>query len=272
MAGIVKVAGREFGGRLFLIAGPCVAESEDLCIEVAEAVSVICQKYDVDYIFKASFDKANRSSTGSERGPGLEKGLGILAAVREKAQVPVLSDIHLPEQAQIAAPVLDMLQIPAFLSRQTDLLEAAAKSGKPVNVKKGQFLAPWDMENVVKKLEAGGSAGIMLTERGTSFGYNNLVTDMRSIPVMRGFGCPVVIDATHSVQLPGAAGTHSGGQREFVQTIALAAIAAGADGLFVEVHPEPAKAPCDSENMLELSSLEELLRKALAVYEAARES
>ncbi len=271
MSRTVSVAGREFGKELFLIAGPCVVEDEALCLEVAEAASDLCEKYNVDYIFKASFDKANRSSIDSERGPGLEKGLAILSAVREKAGVPVLSDIHFPEQAEPAAQVLDILQVPAFLCRQTDLLLAAAGTGKPVNVKKGQFLAPWDMENVLKKLESGGAAGIMLTERGTCFGYNNLVTDMRAIPDMQRFGHPVVIDATHSVQLPGGRGKSSGGQRRHVETIALAGIAAGADGLFLEIHPEPDSAPCDPENMLPLSGLDALLEKALAVYEAVRQ-
>jgi 2-dehydro-3-deoxyphosphooctonate aldolase (KDO 8-P synthase) len=271
MARIVSVAGKEFGGRLFLIAGPCIAESEALCVEVAGETAGLCGKLGIDYIFKASYDKANRSSGSSERGPGLEKGLEMLAAAKEKAGVPVLSDIHESGQAVEAAKVLDVLQVPAFLCRQTDLLEAAAKTGKPINVKKGQFMAPWDMQNVVDKLTSAGAAGIMLTDRGTTFGYNTLVNDMRGIPQMQEFGHPVVIDATHSVQLPGGKGTSSGGQREFVEAIALAGIAAGADGLFLEVHPEPNKAPCDADNMLPLTSLETLLKKALAVYKAVRE-
>ncbi len=272
MTASIRIASREFGGRLFLIGGPCVIEDEALCLEVANKACEICQDLGLDYIFKASYDKANRSSIDSERGPGLQKGLEILATVKSKAGVPVLSDIHLPGQVEAASKVLDVLQVPAFLSRQTDLLAAAAKSGKPVNVKKGQFLAPWDMSNIVRKLEANRAAGIMLTERGSCFGYNNLVNDFRSIPIMKQLGYPVVIDATHSVQLPGGLGASSGGQREHVETIALAGIAAGADGLFLEVHPAPDSAPCDSANMLPLARLEPLLRKALLVYEAVRGS
>jgi 2-dehydro-3-deoxyphosphooctonate aldolase (KDO 8-P synthase) len=271
MSGTITVTGRKFGGKLFLIGGPCVIEDEALCLSIAKEAADICNNLGIDYIFKASFDKANRSSIDSERGPGLEKGLEILKTVKEKAGVPVLTDIHLPGQAELVAQVVDILQIPAFLCRQTDLLEAAAKTGKPVNVKKGQFMAPWDMENVVKKLQSAGVAGIMLTERGSSFGYNSLVTDMRSISQMQEFECPVVIDATHCVQLPGGRGASSGGQREYVQAIALAAVAAGADGLFLEVHPEPDKAPCDPDSMLQLGKLEALLKKAKAVYEAVRE-
>lgn len=271
MASVVNVMGREFGRRLFLVAGPCVVETEELSLTVAKAVAALCDKLGIDYIFKASYDKANRSSIDSERGPGISEGLDILALVREKAGVPVLSDIHLPEQAEQASGVLDVLQIPAFLSRQTDLLVAAAQTTKPVNVKKGQFLAPWDMENVIRKLESADASGIMLTERGTCFGYNNLVTDPRSIAYMKRFGYPVVMDATHSVQLPGGRGASSGGERQYVETVALSSIAAGADGLFLEVHPDPANAPCDSANMLPLSGLEKLLAKALAVYKAVRE-
>jgi 2-dehydro-3-deoxyphosphooctonate aldolase (KDO 8-P synthase) len=272
MARIVEVAGRKIGGRMFLIAGPCIAESEELCLEVARSVSDLCAKYEIDYIFKASYDKANRSSVESERGPGLEKGLEMLAAVREKAEVPVISDVHLPREVESAARVLDMLQVPAFLCRQTDLLEAAAESGKPVNVKKGQCMAPWDMANVVQKLAAKKAAGIMLTERGSCFGYNNLVVDPRSIPEMKKLGkYPVVIDATHATQLPGGEGKKSGGKRRWIEPIALAALAAGADGLFLEVHPNPEKAPCDADSMLKLDDLDELLGKALAVYDAVRE-
>ena len=276
MARTVTVAGNDnFGNRLFLIAGPCLAESEELCIEVAGAASDLCDKYDIDYIFKASFDKANRSSIDSERGPGLEKGLEILSAVREKTGAPVLSDIHIPEQAAPAAEVLDVIQIPAFLCRQTDLLLAAAKTGKPVNVKKGQFMAPWDMENVVRKLEVGytevkAHSSIIITERGSTFGYNTLVTDMRNIPKMQ-HRCLVVIDATHSVQLPGGQGLVSGGESRYVGTIALAGIAAGADGLFLETHPQPEKALCDPDSMLKLENLDKLLEKAVAVYDAVRQ-
>jgi len=271
MAKTVDVAGQEIGAQFFLIAGPCVIESEQICIDIAGGVSDICAKLDIDYIFKSSFDKANRSSIDSFRGPGLEKGLEVLAAVKEKMGVPVLTDIHIPNQASQVASIVDVLQIPAFLCRQTDLLETAAKTGKPVNVKKGQFMAPWDMENVVTKLRQLGASGIMLTERGTSFGYNNLVTDMRSIIEMKRFGdCPVIIDATHCVQKPAANGKVTGGEKSWIEPIALGAIAAGADGMFLEVHPEPEKAKCDADSMLALDKLEALLNKAMAVYEAVR--
>jgi 2-dehydro-3-deoxyphosphooctonate aldolase (KDO 8-P synthase) len=244
---------------LFLISGPCVIESEELCFTVARALKKITRDLSIPFIFKASYDKANRSSLKSFRGPGLQKGLQILRSVKESLNIPVTSDIHCREEVDPACEVLDMLQIPAFLCRQTDLLVAAAKTGKPVNVKKGQFLAPWDMKSVIEKLQKNGCKKIVLTERGTTFGYNNLVADMRSISVMREFGCPVVFDATHSVQIPGGRGSCSGGERQFVAPLARAAVAAGADGVFLEVHPTPDRALCDSENTLPLKSVKKLL-------------
>jgi len=256
------------GGPLFLIAGPCVIEGEARCTYVAGAVKEIAHHLNVPLIFKASYDKANRSSIGSFRGPGIEKGLKILSHIREEMGIPVTSDVHSPDQVERAAEVLDVIQVPAFLSRQTDLLLAAGRTGKVVNVKKGQFMAPWDMVHAVEKVRSTGNDRIILTERGSSFGYNNLVSDMRSIPVMKRIGCPVVFDATHSVQLPGAKGASSGGERDMVPTLALAAVAAGADGLFLEVHRNPDEALCDAPNALPLSELEPLLEKAKAVREA----
>ena len=258
------------GSRLFLIAGPCVIEGYDRTLMIGREVKRICEKLGVQYIFKASFDKANRSSYHSFRGPGLEEGLRVLKSIKKELDVPVLSDVHDVTQLEKAAEVLDMLQIPAFLCRQTDLLYAAAKSGCVVNVKKGQFLAPRDMGNVVDKLHEGGCSDILLTERGASFGYNNLVVDMRSLPIMRSFGAPVIFDATHSVQLPGGAGTSSGGNREFVEPLARAAVAAGVDGLFMEVHDNPEEALCDGPNSLYLDKLEELLKDVLAIYDVVK--
>ena len=259
-----------------LIAGPCVIENRDLVLQIAEHVSGLCQKLGIDYVFKASFDKANRSSGQSFRGPGPEEGLAILAAVRECFGVPVLTDIHESHQAAAAAQAVDVLQIPAFLCRQTDLLEAAVKAvagtSKVVNVKKGQFLAPWDMAQVVCKLEEFGlksnSGRLWLTERGTSFGYNTLVVDYRSLPQLQSLGCPVIFDATHSVQQPGGQGTSSGGQREFVAPLARAAMAVGVDGLFMEVHPTPEQALSDGPNMLPLHRLAALLRQLLEIRQA----
>lgn len=244
---------------LFLIAGPCVIESEELCFTVARALKRITRDLSIPFIFKASYDKANRSSLTFFRGPGLKKGLQILRSVKESLNIPVTSDVHSRQEVQPASEVLDLIQIPAFLCRQTDLLVSAAKTGKPVNVKKGQFVAPWDMKNVVEKLQKSGCKKILLTERGTTFGYNNLVADMRSISLMRQFGYPVVFDATHSVQIPGGRGSCSGGERQFVAPLACAAVAAGANGIFLEVHPSPERALCDSENMLPLKSVERLL-------------
>jgi 2-dehydro-3-deoxyphosphooctonate aldolase (KDO 8-P synthase) len=256
-----------------LIAGPCVIESRDLVLQVAEQVSGLCQKLGIRYVFKASFDKANRSSGKSFRGPGPDEGLAILQAVGQTFGVPVLTDIHESHQAAAAAQAVDVLQIPAFLCRQTDLLEAAAQAvagtTKVVNVKKGQFLAPWDMAQVVNKLTECGldpaSGRLWLTERGSSFGYNTLVVDYRGIPQMQALGCPVIFDATHAVQQPGGQGTTSGGQREFVAPLARAAVAVGVDGLFLEVHPNPDQALSDGPNMVPLHRLEALLRQLLAL-------
>jgi len=250
---------------LVLIAGPCVIESEEATLRHAERLLTICNGLSMPLIFKASYDKANRTSIGSFRGPGLKEGLKVLAKVKESLGLPVLSDIHSIEQIAPAAEVLDVLQIPAFLCRQTDLLVAAARSGRVINVKKGQFLAPWDMKNVAGKLAASGNENIILTERGVSFGYNNLVVDMRSFPVMRASGYPVVFDATHSVQLPGGQGESSGGQREFVEYLSRAAVATGIDGIFMEVHEDPDKALCDGPNSIPLSELPVLLKKLRAI-------
>jgi 2-dehydro-3-deoxyphosphooctonate aldolase (KDO 8-P synthase) len=254
--------------RRFLIAGPCVIESERLAMETAARIAEITRALGMPYIFKSSYDKANRSSIDSFRGPGLLEGLAVLRKVREQVGVPVLTDVHTVEEAQAAADVADVLQIPAFLCRQTDLLVAAARTGRAVNVKKGQFLSPWEMGNVVKKLEDSGNRNILLTERGSSFGYNNLVVDMRSLPIMRQLGYPVVFDATHSVQLPGGAGTTSGGQREFVAPLACAAAGAGCDGFFMEVHPDPDSALSDGPNMVPLSELKALLERILRICNA----
>jgi 2-dehydro-3-deoxyphosphooctonate aldolase (KDO 8-P synthase) len=256
------------GAPLLLMAGPCVLESSELAREIAREMKAICVRLGISYVFKASFDKANRTSLTSFRGPGVEKGLRILGRLRAEVGVPVVSDIHEAAQAEMAADYLDILQIPAFLCRQTDLLIAAARTGKVVNVKKGQFVSPWDMEHAVNKLRGAGSERILLTERGATFGYNNLVVDMRSLVVLRSFGCPVIYDATHSVQLPGGAGGSSGGQREFIPALSRAAMAVGIDGLFIEVHPDPAKALCDGPNSLPLAEVEPLLKQLLAVRRA----
>jgi 2-dehydro-3-deoxyphosphooctonate aldolase (KDO 8-P synthase) len=260
--------GKDHG--LFLIAGPCVIETEKMMLETARQLKEIAMQLSLPLIFKSSYDKANRSSGQSFRGPGLVKGLKILRKIKEEFELPVLSDIHTEAEAQAAAEVLDILQIPAFLCRQTDLLVAAARTGRIVNVKKGQFMAPWEMGNAVEKIESAGNQKILLTERGASFGYNNLVSDMRAIPIMQRFGYPVVFDATHSVQLPGAAGKSSSGQREFVAPLARAAVAAGCDGLFMEVHPDPDHAPSDGPNMVPLKDLPELLRQVKRIHDAIR--
>jgi 2-dehydro-3-deoxyphosphooctonate aldolase (KDO 8-P synthase) len=246
---------------LFLIAGPCVIESESHARKMAESVAKIAADAGVPYIFKASYDKANRSSAKSYRGPGAKEGLRVLAKIKSDLKLPVLTDIHEREQAAPAAEVVDILQIPAFLSRQTDLLEAAAKTNRIVNVKKAQFLSPWDMNNVVEKLAAAGNEKIILTERGASFGYQNLVVDVRSFPIMKKFGYPVVFDATHSVQLPGGQGHASGGQPEFIEPLARAAVAAGVDGVFLETHDNPAEALSDGPNALPLNQLAALLSR-----------
>ncbi len=255
---------------LVLLAGPCVLEGYERSLEIGRGIKEITQRLGIPYVFKASFDKANRSSFNGFRGPGLKQGLEWLQAIKDELQVPVVSDIHAESQVEAAAKVLDVIQIPAFLCRQTDLLYAAAKSGKVINVKKGQFLAPKDMSNVVDKLHEAGSSEIMLTERGASFGYNNLVVDMRSFPIMRSFGYPVIFDATHSVQLPGGAGTASAGNREYVEYLTRAAVGAGVDGLFMEVHDNPEEALCDGPNMVYLDKLEALLKDALAINEIVK--
>jgi 2-dehydro-3-deoxyphosphooctonate aldolase (KDO 8-P synthase) len=260
--GNVKIGGNR---PLVLIAGPCVMENEAATLRCAERLMTIANGVDMPLIFKASYDKANRTSVTSFRGPGLTEGLRILARVKESLGVPVLSDIHSIEQVQPAATVLDVIQIPAFLCRQTDLVVAAARSGRALNIKKGQFLAPWDMENVIGKALSSGNDRLVLTERGVSFGYNNLVSDMRSLPIMRGMGYPVVFDATHSVQLPGGQGGTSGGQREFVEYLGRAAVATGVDGVFMEVHEDPEKALCDGPNSIKLDDLPGLLKKLKAI-------
>lgn len=252
-----------------LIAGPCVIESEQLVLETAHRISEMARAIGIPYIFKSSYDKANRSSIDSFRGPGVREGIAILRKVKDDVRVPILTDVHDIDQAKEAAEVVDILQIPAFLCRQTDLLVAAAKTGRIVNVKKGQFLSPWEMKNVVTKLEESGTSKILLTERGSSFGYNNLVVDMRGLPVMRSFGYPVIFDATHSVQLPGGGETKSSGQREFITPLASAAAAAGCDGFFMEVHPHPDTALSDGPNMVPLSQLKPLLERLVGICRAA---
>ena len=267
----VKLRDFEIGGnKLTIIAGPCAAESQEILNETAKGLKEITEKLGINFIFKSSFDKANRSSIYSYRGPGLEKGLEMLQAVKDKFDIPIVTDIHTPDQAEPVSKVVDMLQIPAFLCRQTDLLVAAAKTGKIVNIKKGQFLAPEQMGQLVKKVEDSGNDKILLTDRGCSFGYNNLVVDFRAIPIMQTFGYPVVFDATHSVQLPGAQGTSSGGDRRFVPTLAKAAVAAGANALFFEVHPDPEKAKCDGPNMLYLKDAENVFRICKEIFELVR--
>lgn len=251
-----------------LIAGPCVIENEENVMLIAETVKGIVERLDLDFYFKASFDKANRTSISSYRGPGIEEGLRILAKVKNTYGLKIVTDIHEPWQAEKVAEVCDIIQIPAFLCRQTDLLVAAAKTGKLINVKKAQFLAPWDMGNVVKKIEESGNKNIMLCERGTTFGYNTLVVDMTGIFEMKKFGYPVVYDATHSVQKPGGNGTATGGNRDYVEPLAKAAIAAGADALFFEVHPDPDNALSDGPNMIKLSEFEDLLLRVIRVYDA----
>ncbi|MDR3561823.1 MAG: 3-deoxy-8-phosphooctulonate synthase [Negativicutes bacterium] len=263
----VNINNIAIGGKnpLVLIAGPCVIEDAKRTLDIGAAVKDIADRLGIPYIFKASYDKANRSSFHSFRGPGLEEGLKVLASIKQELAVPVVSDIHSIEQITPAAAVLDILQIPAFLCRQTDLVYQAAATGKVINVKKGQFMAPADMKNVVNKIREAGNENILLTERGASFGYNNLVVDMRSLPIMRSLGYPVVFDATHSVQLPGGAGTCSSGQREFVEHLARAAVGAGVDALFLEVHDNPAEALSDGPNMLYIEQLEAMLKDVLAI-------
>jgi len=256
--GNVRIGG---GNEIILIAGPCVIESEVHALEHAEFLKKLCNKLQIPFIFKSSYDKANRSHLKSYRGPGIDKGLEILSVIKEKLQVPVLSDVHCRSELSKAEKVLDVIQIPAFLCRQTDFILEVAKTGKVVNIKKGQFMAPWDIINVIEKVRSAGNDNVIITERGTMFGYNNLVSDMRALQIMRDFGYPVVYDATHSVQLPGGNKVSSGGERHFVEGLSRAAVAMGCDGLFLEVHRDPDNAPCDGPNMLALDKLEELLKK-----------
>ena len=256
---------------LFLIAGPCVIESQQMALDTAGQLQEICRELNLPFIYKSSYDKANRSSGKSFRGFGLDAGLKILGEVKAQLGVPVLTDVHGIDEIAAVAAVVDVLQTPAFLCRQTDFIQAAASAGKPVNIKKGQFLSPWDMQNVVEKArDASGQDNIMVCERGASFGYNNLVSDMRSLAVMRNTGCPVVFDATHSVQLPGGQGTVSGGQREFVPVLARAAVAAGISGLFMETHPDPSKALSDGPNAFPLGHLKALLKTLMALDKAVK--
>lgn len=255
------------GGDLSFLLGPCVVESVDHAMFMAQEINDICKHVGVGFVYKSSFDKANRSSIESFRGQGMEFGLDVLAQVKAEIGVPVITDIHEPWQVEKAAEVADILQIPAFLCRQTDLLVEAAKSGRAVNVKKGQFLAPWDAKNIVDKLHDGGCEKILLTERGASFGYNNLVVDLRSFPIMRSFGVPVVFDVTHSLQLPGGLGKATGGQSEYIEDFARAGVACGVDAVFMEVHDNPAKAPSDGPNQLPLGRLEKLLLKLKQIHE-----
>jgi len=263
----VQVGPVTVGGRrpLVLIAGPCVIESEEACLEAAGSLRELARSLRIPLIFKSSYDKANRSSLRSYRGPGLDLGLKILGRVKRELGIPVLSDVHRFEEVKEAAGVLDVLQVPAFLCRQTDFVLAVAQAGKPVNVKKGQFLAPWDMGNIVEKIEAAGNPSILLTERGASFGYNNLVADMRSLVILRQAGYPVIYDVTHSLQLPGGLGTSSGGQREYIPPLARAGVATGIDGIFMEVHPNPDAALCDGPNSQPLKELRPLLEQLMAL-------
>lgn len=254
--------------KFMLIAGACVIESREQVLEIADKMKNITKNLDVEYYFKASFDKANRTLLASYRGPGIEKGLDILREVRDTLGLKICTDIHEPWQAKDVAPVTDIIQIPAFLCRQTDLLVAAARTGKMVNVKKGQFLAPWDMKNVVEKIRQSGNDNVCLCERGTCFGYNNLIVDMTSILEMKKLGVPVIFDATHSVQKPGGKGTSTGGNREYVEYLAKAAVAVGADGIFMEVHPNPDEALSDGPNSVRLNEVEEMLQRILKVREA----
>ncbi len=266
----VAVGNLRLGGSsdLFLIAGPCVIESEAHARSLAERIAAVCAELKLPYIFKTSFDKANRTSGASYRGPGVEEGLRVLRRIKSDLKVPVLTDVHEPAQVGPAAEVADILQIPAFLCRQTDLLTAAGKSGRAVNIKKGQFVSPWEMKHAIEKVAATGNSNILVTERGSSFGYNNLVVDMRSFPVLRGFGYPVVFDVTHSLQLPGGEGNQSGGQRQFAEPLARAAVAAGVDGIFMEVHDNPDKALSDPATQWPLAELKPLLQTLLRLNQS----
>jgi 2-dehydro-3-deoxyphosphooctonate aldolase (KDO 8-P synthase) len=270
----IQFGGLTIGGAapLVLVAGPCVIESESHAVETALAVRDIARRVGVPYVFKASYDKANRTSGGSFRGPGLREGLRVLARVREAAGVPILTDIHEASQAGPVAEIADVIQIPAFLSRQTDLLLAAARTGRVVNIKKGQFLAPRDMRHAVEKVKAAGNSRVIVTERGVSFGYNNLVVDMRAFPILRSLGYPVIYDVTHSLQLPGAGDGVTAGQAEFIQPLAAAGVAAGVDGVFMEVHERPEQAKSDAQNALRIDLLEPLLARLVRIHEIAREA
>jgi len=266
-----KIGKAEVGGeRLFLIAGPCLVESESHALKMADALRSITERLGIPYIFKSSYDKANRTSIKAHRGPGIEEGLRVLARVKSEAGVSVLTDVHEAAHVRAASEVVDVLQIPAFLCRQTDLIVEAARSGKAVNIKKGQFLAPLDMGNVVEKATSQGNERVMITERGTSFGYNNLVVDFRGLPIMRGFGYPVVYDVTHSLQRPGGLGQSSGGESQFIEYLARAGVACGVDGVFMEVHDDPARAKSDGPNSLPLDRLAPLLERLKAIHELVR--
>ncbi len=268
----VKIGNIVIGGKnpLCFIVGPCVIETENLTLRIAERLKKLSDTLNIPLIFKSSYDKANRTSIKSYRGPGLKKGLRILQKVKRKTGMPVLSDIHSVEELPYAVEVLDILQIPAFLCRQTDLIVATAKTGKPINIKKGQFLAPWDVKNIIDKVLSTGNSNIIITERGTSFGYNNLIVDFRGLPIMRSFGYPVIFDVTHSLQLPGGQGSSSGGQREFAEPLARAAVAVGVDGLFMEVHPEPDRALCDGANMLSIDEFPSLIQRLIDIKEVIK--
>lgn len=270
MGNIVKTENISIGqgSQLVLISGPCVIENYEITYEIASFLKELTQHLDIPFIFKASYDKANRTSINSFRGPGLADGLDILERIKTKLGITIISDVHRINEIDDAARVLDIIQIPAFLCRQTDFILKVAETGKPINVKKGQFLSPWDVKNIVDKVTSTGNRQILLTERGTMFGYNNLVVDFRAIKIMQDMGYPVIFDATHSIQLPGGAGTSSGGQREFASTLACAAVAAGVDGIFMEVHPDPDKALCDGPNSLKLETLYELLSQLKAIRKA----
>jgi len=267
MNNIVRTGGIEIGrgASLVLISGPCVIENYETTRQIAESLNDLTQQLGMAFIFKASYDKANRTSIHSFRGPGLIDGLDVLKKIKTEFNIPVLSDVHRTGEISAAADVLDIIQVPAFLCRQTDFILEVARAGKPVNIKKGQFLAPWDVMNIVEKITSTGNDQILITERGTMFGYNNLVADFRGIKIMQGSGCPVIFDATHSIQLPGGDGTRSGGQREFAPVLARAAVAAGADGVFMEVHIDPDSALCDGPNSLKLDSIHKLLSQLLAI-------
>lgn len=268
----IKLKNFEIGAdKLTILGGPCSIESRDILFRTAEYLKKLTADLDINFVFKSSFDKANRSSINSYRGPGIEKGLSMLEEVKKEFDLPIVTDIHLPEQAAIAAETADILQIPAFLCRQTDILVAAAKTGKIVNIKKGQFLAPAQMKPLAQKVKDSGNDRILLTDRGVSFGYNNLVSDMRAIPIMQEFGYPVVFDATHSVQLPGGAGECSSGERKFVETLAKSAVAAGADALFFEVHPNPDSALCDGPNMLDFEGAKKVFTICNEIFKLVRQ-